>query len=105
MRASVVLAMDFSASPPWGEARAAGLRQLAASIAAGTPGLLWKIWTEDPAGGRAGGLYAFATRAEAEAYAAMHEGRVRARGATDIRARIWDVNADLSAVTRGPLGK
>jgi hypothetical protein len=83
----VILAMDFASPPPWGE----------------TPGLLWKIWTEDAAAGRAGGIYAFASRAEAEAYRAMHTARVTERGATDIRGAIWAVNGPLSALTRAPL--
>jgi endonuclease/exonuclease/phosphatase (EEP) superfamily protein YafD len=99
----VILAMDFASPPPWGEARVAKLRALAESIAAETPGLLWKIWTEDAAAGRAGGIYAFASRAEAEAYRAMHTARVTERGATDIRGAIWAVNGPLSALTRAPL--
>jgi hypothetical protein len=104
MPASVILAMDFRSPPPWGEPRRVALRALAASIAAETPGLLWKIWTEDEPAGRAGGIYAFETRAAAEAYQAMHAARVAARGGTDIKARIWEVNEELSAVTRAPLG-
>ena len=95
-----MLQMDFASPPPWGEERNAKLRSLAESIAVETPGLLWKIWTEDRAAGRAGGLYCFETRAAAEAYQAMHSARVTARGATDIRAAIWDVNETLSAITR-----
>jgi hypothetical protein len=98
--ARVLLQMDFASPPPWGAERDARLRALADSIAAETPGLLWKIWTEDQAAGRAGGLYCFETRASAEAYHAMHRARVAARGATDIRAAIWDVNETLSALTR-----
>lgn len=93
--------MDFASPPPWGEARREALRALAHSIAADTPGLAWKIWTEDEGAGRAGGLYAFTSRAAAEAYQAMHTARVTARGATDIQARIWDINMELSAITRG----
>jgi hypothetical protein len=95
--------MDFAAAPPWGAERVAALRALAESIATDTPGLLWKIWTEDEAAGRAGGLYAFRSRAEAEAYRGMHAARVAARGGTDIVARVWEVNAELSAITRAPL--
>lgn len=95
--------MDFASPPPWGEERAARLRALARSIAADTPGLLWKVWTEDEAAGRAGGLYAFRSRGEAEAYRDTHAARVAARGGTDIVARVWAVNAELSAITRGPL--
>jgi len=102
---SVMLQMDFATAPPPypppGLERDSLLRALAHSIAEETPGLVWKIWTEDAAAGRAGGLYAFTTRAEALAYQAMHMARVTARGATDIRAVLWDINAELSAITRG----
>lgn len=97
--------MDFATPPPPypapGEARNALLRPLAHSIAEDTPGLVWKIWTEDAAAGRAGGLYAFTTRGDALAYQAMHAGRVAARGATDIRATLWQINTELSVITRG----
>jgi hypothetical protein len=98
---TVLLVMDFRSPPPWGAARDAALKPLAESIARDTPGLLWKLWIEDAPAGRAGGLYAFATRAQAEAYRDMHEARVAARGGTDIQARIWEINEALSAITRG----
>lgn len=100
---AAILQMDFLSPPPWGAAREAALAPLARSIAQDTPGLLWKIWTEDAASGRAGGIYAFADRAAAAAYRDMHAARVAARGGTDIRSRIWDANAALSALTRAPL--
>ena len=99
----VILAMDFRSPPPWGAARDAALAPLAEAIARDTPGLLWKIWTENAAAGRAGGLYAFADRAAAEAYRAMHEARVLARGGSDVQARIWEANMALGALTRAPL--
>lgn len=103
--ARVILQMDFATPPPPypepGEARDALLRPLAHSIATETPGLVWKIWTEDAAAGRAGGLYAFTSREEAEAYQSLHAARVRARGASEIQSRIWNINAGLSAITRG----
>lgn len=105
MTPRVILQMDFAAPPPPyptpGPERDAKLRALAESISSEVPGLVWKIWTEDAAAGRAGGVYAFTNRGDAEAYLAMHTGRVTARGATDIRASLWDVNATLSAITRG----
>ncbi|MEY4858530.1 MAG: hypothetical protein RLZZ235_697 [Pseudomonadota bacterium] len=101
---TVVLQMDFATAPPPypapGAERNALLRPLAHSIAADTPGLVWKIWTEDAAAGRAGGLYAFTTREHALAYQAMHTERVTVRGATDIRAVLWDINAELTAITK-----
>jgi hypothetical protein len=96
-----MLAMDFWSPPPWGAARDAALAPLAESIASDTPGLLWKVWIEDEAAGRAGGLYCFATREQAEAYREMHEARVAARGGSDIQARIWAINEALTAITRG----
>lgn len=101
---TVILQMDFATAPPPypapGPERNALLRPLAHSIAADTPGLVWKIWTEDAAAGRAGGLYAFTTREHALAYQEMHSARVLARGATDIRAALWDINAELTAITK-----
>ena len=103
--ATVILQMDFTTPPPPypapGPARNAMLRELAHSIAADTPGLVWKIWTEDAPATRAGGLYAFSTREGAMAYQAMHTARVVARGGTGIQPVIWDIDAELSAITRG----
>jgi len=98
----VVLTFDF----PWtefGPERTAALAPLAQSIA-GEPGLLWKIWTEEPALGRAGGVYMFATRAAAEAYHAMHAERLAARGVSGIEATYRGVNAVLTRIDRGPIG-
>jgi hypothetical protein len=105
---SIILQMDFATAPPPypapGKERNALLRPLAHSIATETPGLVWKIWTEDAAAGRAGGLYAFTTREHALAYQAMHTARVTARGATNIRTVLWDINTELSTITRGVPG-
>ena len=72
-----VLIFDFPNSA-FGPDRTEALRPLAADIA-DQPGLLWKIWTEEPGAARAGGVYLFATRAAAEAYHAMHAARLAAR--------------------------
>ena len=101
--APVILAMDFAWAPSDDPAVLAAMRALAESIAADTPGLLWKIWTRDEARGRAGGLYAFADRQAALAYHAMHTARVEARGAADIQAALWDTNPEMGAITRAPL--
>jgi hypothetical protein len=75
---------------------------LAESIAV-EPGLIWKIWTQDVPGGRAGGIYLFASRAAAEAYHAMHAARLEGQGIGPIAATYRTAVAGLSAVTRGPL--
>lgn len=103
MTEPVLLVFDFAMDGAGGAERAAALRALAAEIAT-YPGLLWKIWTEDAAAGRAGGIYLFANAASADAYRAMHTARLRARGVTgpiDCLAR--GINAELTAITRGPV--
>lgn len=98
----ILVQFDFPFAGPWGREMAAAMADLAADIAA-EPGLRWKIWTEAPEEGRAGGLYLFESRAEAEAYRDKHAARLEGFGITGIRALILDVNAGLSAITRAPL--
>lgn len=98
----VLVIFDFPARPPGGPAQDAALRALAGSIA-GEPGLLWKIWTESRQEGRAGGVYLFATRADAERYHAMHAARLAQTGITGIEVRYRTANAALTAITRGPV--
>ncbi|MBK5914255.1 monooxygenase [Rhodocyclus purpureus] len=100
---AVLLQVDFPFQGPWGEAMSEAMRGLAQSIA-GEPGLLWKIWTENAAAGEAGGIYLFADRASAEAYLAMHSARLKSFGIPQVNAKLFDVNAELSAIDRGPLG-
>jgi hypothetical protein len=99
----VMVIFDFPARPPGGPDQAAALRALAEGIAA-EPGLLWKIWTESLEEGRAGGVYLFATRPDAERYHAMHAARLARTGITGIEVRYRTAQAALSAITRGPLG-
>ena len=97
----VVLIFDFP-NAAFGPDRTEALKPLAEDIA-GQPGLLWKIWTESPAEGRAGGVYLFATRTAAEAYHAMHAKRLVARGVTGIEATYRGVNETLSRIDRAPI--
>jgi hypothetical protein len=85
---------------------AAQLRGLAESIAS-EPGLLWKIWTENAAAGEAGGVYLFESRAAAEAYVEKHSRRMADAGvpAGALRAKVFEVNTELSALDRAPLPK
>ncbi|MGG5887855.1 YdhR family protein [Falsiroseomonas sp. HC035] len=96
-----VLIFDFP-NLAFGPERTEALKPLAQDIA-GQAGLVWKIWTEEPAAGRAGGVYLFETRAAAEAYHAIHAARLAARGVTGIAATYRGVNAVLTAIDRGPL--
>jgi hypothetical protein len=96
-----VLIFDFP-NGAFGPDRTEALRPLAEDIA-GQRGLLWKIWTEEPGAGRAGGVYLFESRAAAEAYHAMHAQRLAARGVTGIEATYRGVNALLSRIDRAPI--
>ena len=93
---------DFPARKPGGEEQTSALRALAEDIAT-EPDLLWKIWTEDKAAGRSGGIYLFLNRAAAEAYHAKHAARLTAAGVTGIEPVYRCYNAELTAITRGPV--
>lgn len=99
---AVLLQVDFPFTGPWGEEMAAGMKDLAASIAQ-EPGLLWKIWTENRETGEAGGIYLFADRASAEAYLAMHRARLLGFGVPQVNAKLFDINQPLSQIDRAPL--
>lgn len=79
------------------------MRGLAEDIAT-TPGLHWKIWTENPDTGRAGGIYLFADADAARAYLEMHAKRLAGFGIANIRTELFGVNQELSRIDRAPLG-
>lgn len=97
------LHVDFAFAGPWGPALAEACRDLAADIAT-EPGLRWKLWGEDPVGGHASGEYLFDSREQAQRYLDKHRSRLAAMGVAQLHARLFDVNAPLSAATRAPLG-
>lgn len=98
-----ILQVDFPFAGPFGAAMVDAMRALAEDIAT-EEGLLWKIWTEDPKGQQAGGVYLFSDQANAERYLAKHSARLAAAGVSDIRGRIFAVNQPLSQINRAPLG-
>jgi len=96
---ATLLYVEFAFPGPWGPDLAEACRDLAADIAA-EPGLRWKLWGEDPAAGRANGVYVFGSRAQAQRYLDKHRPRLAAFGVTDVDARLFDINEPLSAATR-----
>ncbi len=66
-------------------------------------GFIWKIWTENLEKNEAGGIYLFETKEAAENYLDMHSKRITSFGITDISAKIFDINAQLTHITKGPL--
>lgn len=99
---TTLLQFDFPFDGPFGAEMTAALSGLAHDIA-GEDGLIWKIWTENEAERRAGGIYLFADPALAARYAAKHKARLEGFGVTGVVARSFTVNAELSAITRAPL--
>lgn len=99
---AVLLQVDFPFQGPWGDAMTAALKGLAESIAQ-EPGLIWKIWTENPEKQEAGGIYLFTDAASAEAYLKMHTQRLMSFGVPQVNGKLFSVNRDLSALDRAPL--
>jgi hypothetical protein len=97
-----LLQIDFPFEGPFGEAMAEQLAELATSIAE-EPGLIWKIWTENPQDRTAGGIYLFDDETFARAYLDKHQERLRGFGIVEIRARVFSVNIPLTSTTHGPL--
>ncbi|GED17783.1 monooxygenase [Aneurinibacillus migulanus] len=94
-----LLQIDFPVDGPWREEMTTTYSKLAAHISQ-TPGLLWKIWTENVETGEAGGIYLFEDEASAQNYLTEHTTRLESFGIQNIRAKIFDVNQQLSEITK-----
>ena len=99
---ATLLVFEFPYAGPWGDEMGAAMQGLAADIAA-EPGLIWKVWTEAPERGTAGGVYLFETEAAAKDYVAKHSARLNAFGISGIEVRQFAANAALSAITRAAI--
>ncbi|WP_439550021.1 YdhR family protein [Falsiroseomonas sp.] len=97
----VVIFVDF-ANHDFSAERTAALKPMAEEIGR-APGFLWKIWTEDRAAGRAGGVYLFESRALAETYVEAHRVRLAKRGVQEMVAEYRTINATLSAINGAPV--
>jgi len=100
--AARILQMDFPYDGPWGEEAAEAMKDLVSDIAK-TPGLRWKIWTENQQTGEAGGIYLFDDEASATAYEKMHTERLAQFGISVMRVKQFDCNMPLSRIARGPV--
>lgn len=97
-----LLQVDFDFSGPFGAEMAAAMSDLAHSINQ-EPGVIWKMWTEDKASQKAGGLYLFESEETAKSYLDMHKARLEAMGIQDVRGFIFDINQELSAINNAPV--
>ncbi|KAB2966274.1 MAG: YdhR family protein [Thermoanaerobaculia bacterium] len=98
-----LLQVNMNFSVPHSDLEAAWL-QVAQPIA-DTQGLRWKVWLMNAAAGEAGGIYLFESEGAAQAYL---EGPIVAAlkaspGISNIRAKLFDVLGDHTAITRGPV--
>ena len=99
---AMLLQFNFAYAGPFGPERMGELRTHAQSIAE-EPGLLWKLWIENAETREGGGIYLFADRTTATAYLEKHTERLGRFGATGVSAKMFDVNEDLTRITRGPI--
>lgn len=99
---SFILQVDFPYNGPWGAQMEQAMRELASSIAQ-EPGLLWKIWTENPDTNEAGGIYLFADESSAHNYLHMHTQRLNELGIQPINAKVFQVNDGLSQLNKAPI--
>lgn len=96
--APILLQIDFPTEGPFGEEMSEAYAELAQHLAK-TPGLIWKIWTENEQTKEAGGIYLFSDESKAKAYLEEHTARLQSFGIQQIRAKIFTVNEPLSEVT------
>lgn len=96
---NVILQVDFPYQGPWGAEMTAAMDELAHSINQ-EPGFIWKIWTENQRTQKAGGVYLFASEADAKAYLQKHSERLKSFGIPEIRGEIFTVNTALSQLNQ-----
>jgi hypothetical protein len=97
-----LLQIDFPSHGPWGE----DLVKMASDLAHNlnkTPGMVWKIWTENSRTGDCGGVYLFTDERSANNFLKEHLPRLDSMGIKDVRAKVLDVNESLSHITRAPI--
>jgi len=77
----------------------------AAEKIAGVPGLIWKLWSYDDAAHVATSVYLFEDEDRARAWGdgPMKPALSSHEGIGDIEASYFDVDEELSAITRAPL--
>jgi len=97
-----LLQIDFPSHGPWGEDLTKTAGGLANQLSK-TPGMVWKIWTENSRTGDCGGVYLFTDERSANDFLKEHLPRLDSVGIKDVRAKVLDVNESLSHITRAPI--
>jgi Putative mono-oxygenase ydhR len=96
--ALMILQIDFVDQRLWESDRVEALSGLA-HIIAKTPGLIWKIWTENPDTKEAGGVYLFRDEASLNDYLTVHTARLKGFGIEHINVKMFQVNEPLTQIT------
>jgi|SRR5215831_10693584 len=97
-----LLQIDFPSPGPWGEDLTKKASDLANHLNQ-TPGMVWKIWTENSRAGVCGGIYLFNDESTANNFLKEHMARLDSMGFKEVRAKVLDVNESLSYITRAPI--
>lgn len=99
-----ILQINFKFNVPQADYEAAAA-PLAEPIAA-VPGLLWKVWLINEADQESGGIHLFADAKSLTAYldSDIVAGIVSHPALSDFSVKQFEVMADMSMVTRGPVG-
>ena len=97
-----IVQFDFPFNGPFGKELADSLKDLAKSIA-DEPGLIWKIWTENPETSEAGGIYLFKNDRTAQNYIEMHSARLAEFGVENANVKTFQVNERLTQICGGPI--
>lgn len=99
---TTLLYFEFPSAGPFGPDASVAYADLAADIST-EEGLIWKVWTEQEGTSTAGGVYLFEDAESAARYVAKHTERLAGFGITDITAKEFAVNDELSKTTRAVL--
>lgn len=76
---------------------------LAAESRANIPGFIWKVWLRSEENGRGGGLFLFEDRASADAWVEGRATRVFSPTTSNITVELFDVDEELTRISRGPI--
>jgi hypothetical protein len=101
---AVLLQVNYTPNPNPGPQAEASRLASAENIANNVAGLQWKVWIGNTAENLRGGIYLFDDLASARTWG---EGKLRERlaanGGTNVSVTYFDVDEQLSAVTRAPI--